>query len=31
VPWWGWLVGAFLVFLWLGGGVWAKGILARRK
>jgi len=29
VPWWGWLVGAFLVFVWLGGMEMMRGRLAK--
>lgn len=30
IPWWVYLAGAVALFVWLGGLVWLKGILARR-
>lgn len=30
VPWWGWLIGAGVVFWWLGGASMLRGILARK-
>lgn len=31
IPWWGWLIGVGVVFGYLGGFTWIKGILARRS
>lgn len=30
IPWWGWLIGAGVLFGYLGGGVYLRGILARK-